>query len=136
MRVRRGEGWALPGWYGTFIGYGGRSRDANRRHDGRVNADWQCLPDGRDVSAEVGWRRCRVRAGWRPGCGGDEVERWIRGGLRVEVMDSGDTRLLSFLRTWALLYFGGAECPWLRRSMALKSLDPRVRGDDGWSEAR
>ena len=41
-----------------------------------------------------------------------------------------ETYLPSFPRTRALLYFGEAEHPGLHRSMALKPLDPRLRGDD------
>ena len=32
----------------------------------------------------------------------------------------------------APLYFGEAEHPGLHRCVTLKSLDPRLRGDDGW----
>ncbi|GAB6481053.1 hypothetical protein bcgnr5380_62020 [Bacillus cereus] len=35
-----------------------------------------------------------------------------------------------------MLYFGEAEHPGLYRDMTLKSLDPRLRGDDGWRETR
>ena len=71
MRVRQGEGWALPGGCGGLRVRPSLNGGGLLAHDGGVKAGWQCLSDGRGPGAGgVVGGTAAVPAGWGGVLGG------------------------------------------------------------------